>query len=177
MSVIHTQPVVVEARSVLRRFDPCAAPLVASWVTDALEAFWISPQTPPPLNADAIRDWSSPGRQQFMLAEGNPPTIVAYGELNLLNGVRREYWIGHLVVDPVLRGQGVGRRLVQALLGCAFESHWARRVSLVVFPENVQAIRCYQRAGMRLDGREVHEFPAYGRRVEMVRMCAGAARE
>lgn len=175
--MIQAKPPFSDVRAKLRRFDPSCAPLIASWVTDALEAFWISPQTPPPLSAAAIRAWASPGRQQFVLAPDDPQLPIAYGELNLLNAVRREYWIGHLVVDPALRGRGVGCRLVSKLLGHAFETHWARRVSLVVFPENVQAIRCYQRAGMRLDGREMHEFSAYGRRIEMVRMCAGVDRD
>lgn len=153
----------------LRPFVPTHAELVASWAQDAIEAEWLAPRTPPPITPEKVLSWVAPGRQGYELtADGSAPP-VAYGELNVLRERRREYWLGHLIVDPQQRGRGLGRRLVELLIARAFDWHAARRVTLVVFPENQAAISAYQAAGMRLDGFETHYFPAYDREVQLIR--------
>jgi RimJ/RimL family protein N-acetyltransferase len=145
------------------------AGLVVSWVRDAQEAYWLAPKTPPPLTATHVLRWHEPGHNPFALlaAPGEPP--VGYAELNTLVRTRRQYWIGHLIVDPDRRGRGLGSTFTQLLLDEAFEERGAQRVSLVVFPENAAASACYRAAGLREDGHEWHTFPAYGTRACLVR--------
>jgi RimJ/RimL family protein N-acetyltransferase len=156
----------------LTAFDPACAAHVASWVRGSCEAHWLAPRTKPPLTAGKVRDWAGPGRDPLMLVRPGQPEPLAYGELNVLNERRREYWLGHLIVDPRHRGEGLGRRLTEMLLYRAFELRLARRVSLVVFTENRVAVACYRAAGMRDDGFETHYFPPYQRRVRLLRLTA-----
>lgn len=156
----------------LRPFAPEHAALVASWAQDPTEAEWVAPRTEPPLTAEKVLDWLRPGTQPFELAAGADDRPAAYGELNVLRERRREYWLGHLVVDPQQRGRGLGALLTRLLIERGLRWHAARRVTLVVFPENAAAIAAYQNAGMRLDGFETHYFQAYDREVQLVRFEA-----
>lgn len=97
---------------------------------------------------------------------------LAYGEINVLNASRREYWLGHLIVDPRRRGRGLGTALTRLLARRAHGEFGARRVSLVVFVDNRAAVHCYRQAGFVDDGFESHEFPAYGRTESLLRMVA-----
>lgn len=155
----------------LERFDPRHAELVASWVRSEREAYWLAPHTPPPITAERVLGWSVEGRHALQLMEGGTPVPVAYGELNVLNAAAREYWLGHLIVDPDRRGRGLGVRLVELLIERGFRRLGARRISLVVFTDNVVAQRSYRSAGMRDEGYEVHRFPAYGTSERLLRMA------
>jgi RimJ/RimL family protein N-acetyltransferase len=171
-------PVIKPSRidtSRLMPFDARCAERVVSWVRDARETYWLAPRTEPPLTTEKVRAWAGPGRDPLMLVTSEQPEPLAYGELNILNEKRREYWLGHLVVDPRRRGQGVGRRLTELLLRRAFHLREAQRVSLVVFPENAAAIACYRAAGMYEDGFETHHFAAYRRRERLLRLVAARA--
>ncbi|MFQ5806432.1 MAG: GNAT family N-acetyltransferase [Phycisphaerae bacterium] len=156
----------------LAPFDARYAERVVSWVCGAREAYWLAPRTKPPLTADKVRAWASPGRNPLMLVAPGQSGPLAYGELNVLNEKRRDYWLGHLIVDPRQRGRGLGRRLTELLLLRAFRRHGARHVSLVVFPENEPAVACYRAAGMHDDGYETHYFASYRRRERLLRLAA-----
>lgn len=168
-----TVPIESSVRTGLRlaAFAPKDAALVASWVRDAREAYWLAPRTPPPLTPEKVLEWQSPAGQALLLVEPPQDLAVAYGEVNPLGGRAGEFWLGHLLVAPDRRGQGLGRVLTRLLLQRAFERLGARRVTLVVFPENHGAIACYRAAGMHFDGYENHYFPARGELVQMVRMA------
>ena len=153
----------------LVKFDPAYADYVVRWVHGAREAFWLAPRTRPPLTAEKICAWQRDGRRPLMLIGPDRTIPLAYGELNILRRQRGEYWLGHLIVDPDLRGQKLGLRLTQLLLRRAFELHGATSVSLVVFPDNPAAIACYRSAGMRDVGSEYHFFPPYERRERLLR--------
>ncbi len=153
-------------------FQPAWAELVVSWVQDAREAYWLAPLTAPPLTPVEVLRWHKPDHNPFALVVQHNPDPIGYGEVNRLEGRNREYWLGHLIVDPRRRGKGYGAQLTRLLLREAFEERGARRVTLVVFPHNEAARACYRAAGMREDGYEWHTFPAYGRRESLVRFAA-----
>lgn len=159
------------ARLRLEAFDPAHADLVVSWILDEHEAYWLAPKTPPPLTADHVRRWKQPGHEPLQLVDDDAAPPIAYGELNVLNADDDRYWLGHLIVNPAQRRRGVGRALTELLLSRAFCRHGARRVCLVVFPENRPAIASYHSAGMYEDGHEEHHLAAYGRRVTLLRMA------
>lgn len=57
-----------------------------------------------------------------------------------------------LAVDPALRRQGAGRRLVQGFMQAA-QHRGAMRAFLEVLPDNVAAIALYRQAGFSVCGR------------------------
>lgn len=176
---MSARPTTFRANTRRLRLDPFfsqAAETVASWVRTEQDAFWLAPSSPPPITAATIRGWQSPGRQPMLLTDAEAGVIVGYGELNTLNISERSFWLGHLIIDPAQRGRGCGKQLTRLLLVHAFHRHAARKVTLIVFPENRHAIAAYRAAGLLDECYEEHEFPAYRLRKELLRMTATGLR-
>jgi RimJ/RimL family protein N-acetyltransferase len=165
-------PKPVAKRCRLVPFDAAWAEVVVSWVRDAQEAYWLAPKSAPPLTPGELLRWRQPDHNPYLLVEEERRAPVGYGELNRMAGPKRQYWLGHLLVDPAFRGRGYGVQLTARLLEEAFEQRGAQRVTLVAFPENVAALACYRAAGLVDDGWEWHTFPAYGRRACLLRLAA-----
>jgi ribosomal protein S18 acetylase RimI-like enzyme len=55
--------------------------------------------------------------------------------------------LARLVVNPALRAQGVGKRLVEALMAEGSSLFSCDEYSLFVFRENTPAFRCYKSMG------------------------------
>lgn len=157
-------------RARLLPFEAGLAPLVASWVGGPDEALRLAPNSAPPLTADVVRSWSRQSGRHARVLVNNAGIPAAYGELNLLNAERREYWLGHLIVDPQQRKQGIGTRLTQLLLERAFMQLAATRVALVVFTDNPAAIACYRACGLIDEQFELQHFWAYDRYEKLLRM-------
>lgn len=154
----------------LRAFDPADAETVVGWISSLDEAYLVAPRTPPPITAISIRAWRGPGHHPFILVDCHTAEAIGYGEVNLLNARRREYWLGHLIIAPAQRGRGYGVALTRRLLEFAFVRCNASAASLVVFQDNERAIRSYRAAGMVDDGYEQHHFPAYGKQESLLRL-------
>ena len=124
-----------------------------------------------PEDADTILSWSrdersfyqwSAGvmgaypltREAFAFVEGLMP-FTAFGESGIIGfftlretepGTLR---FGFVIVDPALRGQGIGRAMLAQGLRFAFELYGAERAVLGVFENNSAAAACYRAAGFR----------------------------
>ncbi len=167
MSVAPVQVDAVYARkgsSYLAPFDDALAPFVAAWVQDRHELFWLAPKTAPPLTAAKMADWPGPGGCPMLLHRDGSSEPRGYIELNPMPHESRHLWLGHCLIRPRWRGTGLGREMVQLLLEQAFVHRAAESVSLVVFPDNVCAIRCYRASGFLQVGEQVKFFPTTNRR-------------
>jgi RimJ/RimL family protein N-acetyltransferase len=60
--------------------------------------------------------------------------------------------LAFVAVDPAWRGQGVGAAMLGQVLRLCFHDYNLHRVSLLVFPANLKAIRCYERLGFQREG-------------------------
>ena len=142
----------------LTPFRVWQAPIIARWVKSEQQLLWLAPSTLPPLTAEKVAAWKRPGGEAFVLAMGRGDAPAGYGELNPMRSGCGDLWLGHVIVRPDLRGRGVGTFLSRALLSEAFGQRGANRVSLIVFPDNLAALRCYRRAGFIPAGEEHHQF-------------------
>ncbi len=143
----------------LEPFDPLHASTVVSWVNDELEQLWLTPRTVGKLTADVVLGWANGNGSAFSLVSGGDSVPRAYGELNPVRFQSDHLWLGHLIVDPCCRGTGLGTRLTELLVRRAIEQLHARRLSLVVFPDNARAIACYEKCGFRFVRNEYQRFP------------------
>lgn len=159
-----------QAQIRLLPFRQVYASLIAGWVKTLQELHWLSPSTPPPLTADKIGAWQRPQGRSFVCARGPDSTPLGYAELNPMRHRADQLWLGHCIVHPAHRGQGIGRAFVRALLSEAFDGMFARRISLIVFPKNVMAVRCYLAAGFRVVGEEEHRFAGLGSKCRFLRL-------
>ena len=65
-------------------------------------------------------------------------------------------------MKPELCGQGRGRMLMALALAKILETRSCTTVKLAVRTFNTRAVRCYERAGFRLEGVKRHAFFANG---------------
>lgn len=120
------------------------AQVVAGWIRSDDEASaWASVQL-----ADVSRErfeaWHADADvHPFVLRDGD--RVCGYGEV-WVDAEEDEAELARIVVDPLLRSRGVGRRLTELLAAEAvrvgFSDVWLR-----VVPTNTAAIACYTRAG------------------------------
>lgn len=155
MSIAPGEP---ETRYQLTAFRPRFAETIAAWPLSKDELRWLAPSTPPPLTAEKVRTWPRAGGFALAYVERGSTTPIAYGEINPMRHQPDHFWLGHIVVSPDFRGHGIGRAFTFELTDYAFTRLCASRVSLVVFPDNEAAIRCYTSSGFRMTGTESHRF-------------------
>jgi RimJ/RimL family protein N-acetyltransferase len=103
--------------------------------------------------------------------EANPHAFVIEadgalaGEVHLFHVNPVDSWgclaIG--LIDPARLGQGIGRESVRHCLGYAFGDLGLHRVSIRVLATNTRAIRCYERCGFIVEGRERESARVGGR--------------
>lgn len=79
---------------------------------------------------------------------------------------------GFVIVDPLLRGKGYGKRMLRLGMRYAFDVYGARRVTLGVFENNPPACRCYQAAGFRILP-ETESYAINGQNWVCLEMAAG----
>jgi len=151
-------------------FDSQYAATIVTWIADSRELLWLAPGTPPPLTIEKVTAWGQERRGRYLFWSQSSARPAGYAELNEMPDCRQQLWIGHFLLNPACRGRALGLRFAQALLARAFLECDATDVSLVVFPDNTRAVRCYQRAGMVATDRERKYFPATGRECLFLRM-------
>ena len=173
MSVAPLQPPEIYARDgpyYLAPFDRLMAPVVAGWARDGRDLFWLAPSTPAPLTAAKVVGWAGPDGGPRLFRRDDVLEPLGYLELNPMPGQPGHHWLGHCVIRQDQRGTGLGRLMIQLVLTEAFEARGARQISLMVFPENLAAYRCYVRTGFHEINNQYKYFPTTGRQYRMVQM-------
>ena len=136
-----------------------------AWIPDGeFLAQWAGAMFSPPLDLatfDAFRAAAareSPARRLYRVTRTGGSEMIGYGELGAIDSVCQSARLSRLLIAPGQRGGGVGLALVDALLGVAFDELALHRVELGVYDFNRAAIRCYEKAGFRIEGtrRECH---------------------
>ncbi|MFH0980036.1 MAG: GNAT family N-acetyltransferase [Planctomycetota bacterium] len=161
----------------LRRFLPHYAGTVAGWVADDRELFWVAPSTESPLTAEKVLGWTQDRGSPLVISATEDETPIGYAELNPLRKRPDHCWIGHVIIAPNWRGRGFGAAFMRLVLEHAFHELHAARVSLIVFPDNCQAVRCYVNAGFTIHDEQYHNFGRPERSYRMHHLvCANPAR-
>lgn len=126
---------------------------VLSWIASERESLmWAGPKVRYPAAAESA--WSDMGASEnnaYTLVDAED-TIVGFGQVfprddNLLH-------LARLIVDPGLRGQGIGRNLCIALMNVGTSKHCADYFTLNVYQSNKAAVRLYQSLGFNVKGRD-----------------------
>jgi RimJ/RimL family protein N-acetyltransferase len=79
-------------------------------------------------------------------------------------------WVGIGLGERSYWGRGYGTDAMQVVLRYAFRELNLQRVSLDVFEYNPRAIRSYEKAGFKVEGRERKVIQRDGRRYDMILM-------
>jgi len=124
-----------------------------TWFPDAHSVdIWGGPNFRYPFNSETFhadcrwREFSS-----FCL-RNSAKEFAAFGQLGSRYG--RSH-LARLVANPRMRGQGVGRRLMEMMIERASKEQDHPEIALFVYKDNEPAYRCYLATGF-----EVQEYPA-----------------
>ena len=131
----------------LRGFSDGYGAQVAGWPVDAKEVALLTGRAEYPFPEELKASWRKVESDihSYLLFDGERP--VGYGEV-WLDDEEDEVELARIIVDPEVRGRGIGAELVRALLVPALAAGYSE-VFLRVRPENAVAIRVYEAIGMR----------------------------
>lgn len=125
--------------------------IIRSWISDQrTHALWCANRFEYPLSGknfdEVLRD--------IRIRNGDSP-FVAVGDEGAVTGFfcyslypeTNEGLLKFVIVDPAVRGQGIGKTMLRLALDYAFGISKANAVYLRVFAENTRAVRCYESVG------------------------------
>ena len=110
------------------------------------ELFFLFPKAAFPLTASQL---------QNAIAQRSDSTVVELGgeAVAFANFYRWETGgccsIGNVIVSLVARGRGVGRYLIEQMIGLAFSKHQATEVTVSCFNQNVAGLLLYSQLGFQ----------------------------
>ncbi len=122
---------------------------VSSWIDSGETLYDVcrGKDFPPP--QDIVDTWQRKEVSSYLLFRSGKP--VAYAELwNRPNELAVE--VAHLVVDPALRDQGFGTRMVNLLYEQAAARADVAKVMINMYNENPAALGCFLKADFELTG-------------------------
>lgn len=132
----------------LRPFEPQYAALVAGWATTPQQVALLSGREEYPFPAELLTAWREVDDdiRPYLYVDGDEP--IGYAEL-WLDAEEDEVELARIILDPKVRGRGLGTAFVRDLLGPARSAGFAD-IFLRVRPDNVPALRTYHRVGFTL---------------------------
>lgn len=118
---------------------------------------WAGPRFRFPLDESQLVDYAdtTDEHRHVISAVDGDGQVVGHAELNVIPEHELGQ-IGRFAVAPHMRGRGVAGRLMDWLMGFAFDELHLHRLELVVFSFNEPALRCYKRVGFREEGLARH---------------------
>ncbi|KAF0861792.1 GNAT family N-acetyltransferase [Pseudomonas sp. LD120] len=117
---------------------------ICSFVRHPQELFFFFPAATWPLNHQQLRD---------SIAQRSDSTVIEHeGQVaGFANFYRWESGgtctIGNVIVDPHVRGMGLGAQLIGRMIEIAYGKHQAREVTLSCFNDNVAGLLLYPKLG------------------------------
>ena len=136
----------------LREATPADIDALMQWFTDKADVeIWGGPSFRYPFTRRTFRKDIYWGRMASYSLFDSRGRFTAFGQLYVRSG---RINLARLVVDPVVRGQGVGKRLVALLMQTGAGLFPYDEFSLFVFRDNTRAYRCYEAMGF-----VVNEYP------------------
>jgi putative acetyltransferase len=97
--------------------------------------------------------------------------VVGQAGLHVGDSKRRHTASIGMMVHDRFQGQGIGRKLLEALLDIADNYLGLTRVELEVLPDNVRAIRLYERLGFEHEGRKRNAVWRHGEHQDLLIMA------
>ncbi len=98
----------------------------------------------------------------FVIASREDGAYLGQVDLFSINWRLRSAELAMVIGNEAARGKGIGQEALGLMLGYAFGMLGLERVELEVATGNRRAIRCYEKAGMKLEGVKRHAFMVDG---------------
>ena len=124
---------------------------IRNWVIDErTHAMWCANLFNYPLDKNNVAEvlafaYEKYGDRPFILttADGELACFLCFS----LKKENKEVMLKFIVVNPEFRGKGIAQEMLKTVREYIFTNTEAELVQLMVFPENIRAKKCYEKAG------------------------------
>ncbi|WP_228098022.1 GNAT family N-acetyltransferase [Chitinilyticum piscinae] len=125
---------------------------IVAWPQDVIELRNLFPRARWPAELDALAAHLAEHSDGLVLADHRDQPVAYASFYNVQHSGR--VWIGHLIIHPAWRRQGLGARLLREMEELAARQFSATEIATICFADNVGARVFYQRQGFRAEGWE-----------------------
>jgi RimJ/RimL family protein N-acetyltransferase len=143
-----------------------------SWVdSEELLMQFSGPNLKFPLTEEQlIRNISEPNRRAYAITETLTGKMIAYAEIYVTT--ENIASLDKIIIgDPKMRGKGIGLQIMQQLLFISFRILGTDVATLNVFDWNTSAIRCYEKAGFKINKDKTRNMEYKGESWLVLNMC------
>jgi RimJ/RimL family protein N-acetyltransferase len=135
----------------LRPIEPNDVPLLLRWINGSAALQWLQPRLPLTQRQEqawAARAATDPQMPTFIIQTLRGIDIGVLGlQLESNRGI-----FGIAIHEPRYWSQGYGQDAVEVMVDAAFRVLPLQRIELLVLPDNLRALRCYEKAGFIREG-------------------------
>jgi RimJ/RimL family protein N-acetyltransferase len=167
-------PQIVGRLVALRRPHPDDLPSVTRWYRDREIARLTRYQARPMSEAEIERFFQlrmlAPDALAYCIVELPEWRLIGFTTFSALDGDNGSVTFHITIGERDAWGRGLGTEATDLMLEHAFERLGLHRVGLSVFSYNVRAIRAYEKAGFRVEGRQRQAILRDGRYWDEVQM-------
>jgi RimJ/RimL family protein N-acetyltransferase len=167
-------PQIVGRSVALRRPEPADLHALVRWYRDAEIARLTRYQTRPMSQAEIERFFQSrllaPDALAYCIVELPGWRLIGFTTFSSLDGDNGSVLFHITIGERDAWGRGLGTEATELMVGHAFERLGLHRVGLSVFSYNERAIRAYEKAGFRIEGRLRDAIMREGRFYDEVQM-------
>ena len=147
----------------LRNYQESDAEIILGWISDeksfrqwSADKYKSYPASPEDMNA-FYREMKAQGGIPFVFTEDNK--VVGHFIVRPITDEDTvTYRLGFIIVDSTVRGKGYGKAMLSFALEYAFSTLSAKRVTLGVFENNPNALRCYESVGFKQVGESYYSI-------------------
>ncbi len=124
--------------------------IIKQWINDErTHAMWCANLFEYPLDEDNVAEVLTYATEKY----GDVPYLATDDGREVgffcyhTDQTTKEGMLKFFIVNPEYRGRGIAKEMLKAVLEYAFGKAGAELVQLNVFPENIRAKKCYEKAG------------------------------
>lgn len=132
---------------------------VLSWIADEQSLrMWAGPAVRYPSSIESL--WSDVGASEdnaYILVDVER-AVIGFGQILLREN--NSIHLARLIVNPALRGQGIGRNLCEALMDMGVSKHQPEYLTLNVYESNIAAVGLYKSLGFAVKTSEDSDLVA-----------------
>jgi RimJ/RimL family protein N-acetyltransferase len=150
---------------------------IRAWVNDPATVRYLSSRYWMPQSsadtADLLEHATHAGSNGafFVIADRKTGDYLGQIDLITINWKLRAAEMAIVLGQEGDRGKGVGGEAIALMLAYAFQTLGLWRVELEVVADNRRAVRCYERAGFRVEGKKRNAFLVDGELTDMLIMA------
>jgi RimJ/RimL family protein N-acetyltransferase len=172
-------PEIVGRLIALRRPHPTDISAVVRWYRDReiarLTRYQTRPMTEPEVERFFQLRMMAPDALAYCIVELPSRRLIGFTTFSSLDGDNGSVMFHITIGERDAWGRGLGTEATSLMLGHAFERLGLHRVGLSVFSYNLRAIRAYEKAGFRIEGRLREAIQRDGRYWDEIQMGVLAA--